>query len=183
MEEERPSRFMAGLPTPLSELRWSSDFVMQSIEVLVVGLRDSGLRNLRPNCADSLVVGWPAGAKAEDIATRALADLGLQPMVLHSTSWRHSENEVLLTYLAIVQPETPLPLDWETVEIGHVDLARGGATTPPPVIGVGQVLEHALRHLAWLIEEDEGIKAALPGWKAALEGYVPEPFRALGTSN
>jgi hypothetical protein len=183
MEDERPSRFMAGLPMPLSELRWSSDFVMQSIEVLVVAMRDSGLLNLRPDCADSLVVGWPAGARAEDIAARALADLGLQPIVLHSTSWRHVDNEVLLTYLAAVAPETPLPPDWETAEIGHVDLARGGATTPPPVIGVGQVLEHALRHMAWLIKEDEGIRAALPGWQAALHGYVPEPFRALGAPN
>ena len=32
-----------------------------------------------------------------------------------------------------------------------------------------------------LVNEDEGIAAALPGWKDILERYVPEPFRALGT--
>ena len=44
---------------------------------------------------------------------------------------------------------------------------------------MAQVLEHALRHLAWLIEDDPAIAAALPGWSAMLEGYGPEPFRAF----
>jgi hypothetical protein len=43
------------------------------------------------------------------------------------------------------------------------------------------VVEHALRHVAWLAQDDDAVKAALsPSWLAALAGYVPEPFRHLG---
>jgi hypothetical protein len=43
------------------------------------------------------------------------------------------------------------------------------------------VVEHGLRHLAWLASDDPVVRAELPeAWQAALAGYVPEPFRALG---
>ncbi len=127
------------------------------------------------------MIGWPAGAKPEDVALRALESLGLKPGVLHSTSWRQDGAEVVLTYLAVVSPESTLPESWCEVTARHAELARGGATTPPPVIGVDQVLEHALRHLAWLVNEDKHIAAALPEWRrSSLSTYVPEPFRALG---
>jgi hypothetical protein len=176
---ERPSEGVQGLPAPLSELPWSSDFVMQAIEVLPVAMTGEGeLVSFRPEHADSFVVGWPAGAKPEEVALRALETLGLAPIVLHSTSWRTAGAEVVLTYIAVVD-EAPPPESWLVSEVERSDLARGGATAPPPVIGVSQVLEHALRHLAWLHKEDPGIAAALPGWQGALSGYVPEPFRAF----
>src|SRR5690242_15336338 len=99
-----PSSEIAGLPSPLSELPWSAEFVMQAIEILPVTLRDGHILSLRPDCADSFVVGWPAGARPDDVATGALARLGLAPVVLHSTSWRHDGVEVVLTYLAVVAP-------------------------------------------------------------------------------
>jgi hypothetical protein len=155
---------------------------MQAIEVLPVAYRDATLITLRPEHADSFIIGWPAGAKPEEVAANALSRLGFPVTVLHSTSWRHSGAEVVLTYLAVVSPaDLVLPESWQAYPIKRAQLARGGATAPPPVIGVGQVLEHALRHLAWLVNEDERIAAALPGWKDILVGYVPEPFRALGS--
>jgi hypothetical protein len=178
--EERPSRFIEGLPQPLSELPWSADFVMQAIEILPVMLREGALLNLRPDCADSFIVGWPAGARPEEVAAQALRDLGLEPRVLHSTSWRHAGAELVLTYLAVVPPAAVPPPSWEAVPIAHVELARGDATAPPPDIDVLQVLEHALRHLAWLVQDDPAIAAVLPDWREILSGYVPEPFRALG---
>ena len=43
------------------------------------------------------------------------------------------------------------------------------------------MLEHGLRHLAWLVVDDTVVREELSdGWPAALESYVPEPFRALG---
>ena len=180
MTSERPSRQIQGLPAPLSELPWSADFVMQAIEILPVALREGALVCLRPDCADSFVIGWPAGARPEEVAAQAINGLGMSPIVLHSTSWRHGGDEVVLTYLAVVAPDSTPPPSWEVAPVGHTELARGGATTPPPVIGVNQVLEHALRHLAWLVQEDEEIGRALPGWAEALKGYTPEPFRALG---
>jgi hypothetical protein len=177
---ERPSDLIRGLPAPLSELPWSADFVMQAIEVLTVVLDRGRLEVLRPDCADSFIVGWPAGEKPEQVASAALRTLGLEPLVLHSTSWRHSGSEVVLTYLAVIDAGATLPPSWEAQPIAHVELARGDATAPPPVIGVDQVLEHALRHLTWLVHEDATIGATLPGWTEVLAGYVPEPFRAFG---
>jgi hypothetical protein len=153
---------------------------MQAIEVLPVALVDGAIVSLKPAHAASFVVGWPAGAKPEETAANALAIVNLTPRVLHSTSWRHAGNEVVLTYLAVLAPGCALPDSWEVRAVAHTELARGGETTPPPTIAVDQVLEHALRHLAWLSKEDEVIARALPEWSPVLGGYVPEPFRALG---
>jgi len=180
MESDRPSSSIEGLRGPASELPWSAAFVMQSIEVLPVARIDGALATFRPDCADSFIVGWPAGAKPEDVAGAAMTGLGLDPIVLHSTSWRHAGAEVVLTYLAVVPANSGVPESWEIAPVRHTEIARGGTATPPPVIGVEQVLEHALRHLAWLVKEDETIQEALPGWQDSLAGYVPEPFRALG---
>jgi hypothetical protein len=68
----------------------------------------------------------------------------------------------------VVSEGTQPPESWKLEEIEHAALVRGGATTPPPVIGVGQVLEHALRHLAWLVNEDAEIAAQLPDWRDIL---------------
>jgi hypothetical protein len=179
MERNRPSSEITGLPGPASELPWSADFVMQAIEILPVALREDVIVGLRPDCADSFVVGWPAGARPEQVAAQALAGLGLEPIILHSTSWRHSGGEVVLTYIAVVAPDAPLPESWELEPVRHAELARGDATAPPPVIDITQVVEHALRHLCWLSHDDEAIKAALDGWEPALGDYVPEPFRSL----
>jgi hypothetical protein len=173
-----PSREISGLPMPLSEQPWSADFVMQAIEVLPVALEPGGIVSLRPQHADSFIIAWPAQAKPEEVAAKALTALGFRPIVLHSTSWRHAGPEVVLTYLAVVS-FVSVPESWLKTGVKRTDLARGDATQPPPVIGVNQVLEHALRHLAWLVKEDTGIAAALPGWHDLLDGYVPEPFRAF----
>jgi hypothetical protein len=180
MESARPSREIQGSSGPLSELPWSADFVMQAIEVLPVTRRDGALVSFRPEHADSLIVGWPAGARPEEVAAGVLAGLSLSPPVLHSTSWRHAGNEVVLTYLAVISSDTPLPESWLATSAVRAELARGDATAPPPVIDVSQVLEHALRHLAWLLQDDAEIAHALPGWADALKDYIPEPFRALG---
>ena len=177
---DRPSEHIDGLAPPLSELPWSADFVMQSIEILPVALSRGQLTSLRPDCADSFVVGWPAGARPEEVAAAALERLGLEPIVLHSTSWRHAGAEVVLTYLAVVRPIEAAPASWMVEPVARSELARGDATTPPPIIGAAQVLEHALRHLAWLLRDDPAIARSLPDWPDVLAGYVPEPFRAFG---
>ena len=47
-------------------------------------------------------------------------------------------------------------------------------------IGVAQVLEHAFRHLSWLVKDDAVVGEALADWVAFLNAYEPEPFRAFG---
>jgi hypothetical protein len=85
----------------------------------------------------------------------------------------------VLTYLAVVAPAAAAPTSWQSLPVPRAELARGDATGPPPAIGVLQVQEHALRHLAWLLRDDPAIAGALPGWPAPLAGYLPEPFRAF----
>ena len=180
MQNEPPSEDIEGLGPPLSEMPWSADFVMQAIEILPVALRDGQHLALRPKHADSYIVGWPAGARPEEIAARAIKQLGMEPIILHSTSWRHDGTEVVLSYLAVVSATTEAPPSWEAAPIGHVELARGDATTPPSSIGSLQVLEHALRHLSWLMKDDPVVASAIPEWQEFLDDYTPEPFRSFG---
>jgi hypothetical protein len=42
------------------------------------------------------------------------------------------------------------------------------------------VLEHAFRHLSWLVNDDDAVREPHPDWVAFLDAYEPEPFRALG---
>lgn len=180
MGDEAPSRDIHGLSGPLSEAPWSADFVMQSIEILPVRLREGRLHSIGPQHADSFIVAWPTGHKPEEVAMGALDRLGLAPIVLHSTSWRNVGDEVILTYLAVVAPHHPIPDQWSEAPIARSDLARGEATVPPTGIAVGQVIEHGLRHLSWLIKDDPVIRVSLPEWEPHLAEYTPEPFRALG---
>lgn len=100
------------------------------------------------------------------------------PLLLHSTSWRRAKTGVVLTFFAVVERDAVAA--YESVPVGRSDLARGGATTSPESVVQDQVLEHALRHLAWLAKDDPVVGATLAGdWKAHLCDYVPEPFRSL----
>jgi len=49
----------------------------------------------------------------------------------------------------------------------------------PQAIGIEAVLEHALRHLSWLVKDDPAVMRELAAWKEVLAGFEPEPFRAL----
>jgi hypothetical protein len=170
---------MARLEPPVGSSAWSPDFVAQTLELLIVARHGSEIRSLRPVHADALRVGWTVGRSADDILTELLARYGLAPRVLHSTSWRHANDHVLLTYLAVVDaPSDPGP-HLVDEPVTRTELARGEATAAPERIDLGQVLEHALRHLAWLVADDPAIAAALPEWRPLLEPYVPEPFRGL----
>jgi hypothetical protein len=65
--------------------------------------------------------------------------------------------------------------------IERADLARSEATAAPHRIAHQQVIEHGLRHMAWLAKDDPVVAGGLsPAWREALAAYTPEPFRALG---
>ena len=68
-----------------------------------------------------------------------------------------------------------------SLPITRSELARGQATAAPREIATTQVVEHGLRHMAWLAKDDPVVAAELPaGWRELLAEYVPEPFRNLG---
>jgi hypothetical protein len=166
---------------PISSVAWSPRFVAQTIEILVVGLRGSELVWLKPLHAESLRVGLSATDDPTQVVVEVLGWYLLVPRVVHSTSWRHEDGRVILTYVAVVQPPERLPPD-SLVErlVTRAELARGHATGPPEAIGVAAVIEHGLRHLAWLVSDDPAIAEALSDWTGVLSSYHAEPFRALG---
>jgi hypothetical protein len=166
---------------PVSSVRWSSQLVAQTLEILAVALRGGELRRLKPLHAESLRVGLPVGATPAEVVIDVLGWYPLVPRVVHSTSWRHEDDRVVLTYVAVVEPPGRLPPD-SLIElpVARAELARGDALGPPKAIGVAAVVEHALRHLSWLVGDDPSIAEALDEWTPVLAEYRPEPFRALG---
>ena len=109
-----------------------------------------------------------------------IVDEGLEPHLVHSTSWRHEDRRIILTYVAAIEPPGDMAADsLVAVPVRRAELARGDATSAPAVIAVDAVIEHALRHLSWLVRDDPAVMRALDGWKQTLADFEPEPFRAL----
>lgn len=114
-----------------------------------------------------------------EVVKRLATNLMGPPLLLHSTSWRRSRGSVILSFVVVNRDDQAPEL--RGIPIGRAVLARGEATSAPVAIAYQQVLEHGLRHLAWLVNDDDVVRATLSDqWKAALAGYVPEPFRHLG---
>lgn len=106
------------------------------------------------------------------LATQIMDDV----LLIHSTSWRYEAEAVVLSFVAVVGSTGTMA----AVPVDRVELARSGAKDAPDSIGHRQVLEHGIRHLAWLATEDAVVSATLDeGWHTALDAYVPEPFRQL----
>ncbi len=113
-----------------------------------------------------------------EVVARLSRNLMGQPLLAHSTSWRRARGGVILSFVVVNaknQAENMVG-----IPIGRAELARSEATTAAKTIATNQVLEHGLRHLAWLAREDEVVKKTLSDdWKQVLGGYVPEPFRHM----
>jgi len=147
--------------------------------VFVVRLRGDRLELTGP-CGPEA---WYIESHDEDdpmeIVKRLSTNLMGPPLLVHSTSWRRGLGGVLLSFIVVIDEEQAP--DLESVQITRADLARNSATEAARRVSTNQVVEHALRHMAWLAQDDAAVKAALsPGWRAALAGYVPEPFRHIG---
>jgi len=101
-----------------------------------------------------------------------------EPRVVHSTSWRRDRAAVVLSFIAVIDADLIGAMDH--APMGRADLARGEAAAAPTAIATAQVIEHGLRHLAWLVKDDPLVAERLAGdWQLILAGYVPEPFRHL----
>ena len=86
---------------------------------------------------------------------------------------------MILSFVVVIDPEVVGRM--ESRPIGRADLARSEATAAPRDIAYEQVVEHGLRHMAWLVADDPVVAGELSDeWRAALAGYAAEPFRALG---
>jgi hypothetical protein len=101
-----------------------------------------------------------------------------EPVVVHSTSWRRDRGGVLLSFVVVI--DRGLVAARASTPVVRAALARGGADAAPESVATVSVLEHGLRHLAWLLKDDPVVAGRLDeGWHVALSGYVPEAFRHL----
>ncbi len=150
-------------------------------EIFVVWLDEEQKLELTGPCA---AAAWYVELGATDhpvevVERVARHALGKNPLLVHSTSWRHDRDAVILSFVVVVDAADVGAM--QSVTIGRAALARSEATAAPKEIASAQVVEHGLRHLAWLAKDDPVVSHELsPAWKQALAGYVPEPFRNLG---
>jgi hypothetical protein len=114
-----------------------------------------------------------------EVVDRIVRDVFGPPLLVHSTSWRRDRAAVILSFVVVIDPA--LAAATESAPIGRADLVRSEATAAPRDIAYQQVVEHGLRHLAWLVADDPVVAWELSDeWRRVLAEYVPEPFRALG---
>jgi hypothetical protein len=167
----------AGLNPTSPRTPWAVEGPVQA-EVFVLRMR-AGHPELAGPCGPDP---WYIEVAAEDdpveVVSRLSRNLMGEPVLVHSTSWRRARGAVVLSFV-IVNSDQQAP-QLVGLPISRAELARSGTTSAAKTIASAQVLEHGLRHLAWLSREDQVVMAALnDDWKRALEDYVPEPFRNL----
>lgn len=148
------------------------------MEVFVLRMR-AGRPELAGPCGpDPWYIEVAADDDPVEVVNRLSRNLMGQPILVHSTSWRRARGAVVLTFV-VVNSDDQAP-ELAGVPISRVDLARSDTTSAAKTIAAAQVLEHGLRHLAWLAREDQVVIAALSDeWKRVLAGYIPEPFRNI----
>jgi hypothetical protein len=128
----------------------------------------------------AMQVGWHADVHPNEVAEGLVREFGLDPIVAHSTSWRTEPRKLIITYIVIVGPADALAPMLRRVTVGRHELARGSAKRAPEAIDLMQVVEHGLRHLAWLQKDDPVIGEHLSEtWVTLLRDYPPEPFRSF----
>jgi hypothetical protein len=113
-----------------------------------------------------------------EVVDRIVREVIGPPLLVHSTSWRRDRDAVILSFIVVIEPGQVGTM--ESITVDRAELARSAATAAPQTIGHLQVIEHGLRHLAWLAVDDPVVRTTLSdAFRAALADYTPEPFRAL----
>lgn len=131
-----------------------------------------------PDGAAPWILQLAEGEDPVEAVERIVSGLVGPPLLVHSTSWRREGSAVILSFVVVIGPDQASGMG--SALIHRAELARSEATRAPAVIGHAQVLEHALRHLAWLAQDDEVVADRLSdGWRDVLGAYAPEPFRSL----
>jgi hypothetical protein len=147
-------------------------------EIFVVWLRNDQIELTGPCGAAPWLVEIGEAEHPVEVVDRLVRDTIGAPLLVHSTSWRRAHGGVILSFVVVIA--STLVADMESAPIERAELARSDATAAPRAIAYAQVLEHGLRHLAWLVHDDPVVAAELPPpWPDVLADYVPEPFRAL----
>lgn len=156
---------------------WAVEGPVQA-EVFVLRMREGHPELAGPCGPDPWYIEVAAEDDPVEVVGRLSRNLMGEPVLVHSTSWRRARGAVVLSFV-VVNSDGQAP-QLVGVPISRAELARSGATSAATSIASAQVLEHGLRHLAWLSKEDQVVMATLSDeWKRTLLDYVPEPFRNL----
>lgn len=148
-------------------------------EVFVVWLAGDHLELTGPCGAAPWLIELAETDHPVEVVTRIVRDVIGEPRLVHSTSWRRDHGAVILTFVVVIDPERVGTM--ESAPIDRARLARSAATEAPRTIATDQVVEHGLRHLAWLAQDDPVVRGEMSdAWRRELAPYVPEPFRNLG---
>lgn len=148
------------------------------VEVFVLRMKAGRAELAGPCGPDPWYIELDAQDDPVEVVSRLSRNLMGEPVLVHSTSWRRARGAVVLSFV-VVNSEDQAP-DLAGVPISRAELARSEATSAARSIAAAQVLEHGLRHLAWLAKEDPVVIATLnDDWKRMLADYRPEPFRNL----
>jgi hypothetical protein len=157
---------------------WDVDSPVQA-EVFVVWLDGDRLRLTGPDGPQPWHLQLGPTEHPVEVVDRIVRDVVGPPILVHSTSWRRDREAVILSFVVVIDRE--LAEGMASIPIERAALARSEATAAPRAIATSAVVEHGLRHLAWLVEDDPVVAAELPpDWRPVLAAYVPEPFRAPG---
>ena len=157
---------------------WDVDSPVQA-EVFVVWLDGDRLQLTGPDGPQAWLLQLGPTEHAVEVVDRIVRDLLGPPLLVHSTSWRRDREAVILSFVVVIPEDLVGPM--ASVPIERAALARSEATAAPRDIATAAVVEHGLRHMAWLIHDDPVVAATLsPAWRPVLAAYTPEPFRALG---
>ena len=148
-------------------------------EVFVTWLNGGVVELTGPDGPAPWIIDVEASVHPAEVVDRLVRDRIGEPLLMHSTSWRHDGGAVILSFIVVIDAGSVGPM--ASAPIPRARLARAEPTAAPDTVESEQVMEHALRHLAWLAMDDPVVAAELPGpWRHALVAYVPEPFRMLG---
>lgn len=148
-------------------------------EVFVVWLDGDHIELTGPCGAAPWIIELGPTDHPVEVVDRIVGDVVGEPLLVHSTSWRRERDAVVLSFVVVI--DGGLVGDMPSEPIARAELARSEATAAPHDIAVAQVVEHGLRHMAWLVRDDPVVARELTGrWPELLADYVPEPFRNLG---
>jgi hypothetical protein len=157
---------------------WDVDSPVQA-EIFVVWLDGDRLQLTGPDGPQPWLLELGPTEHPVEVVDRIVRDLVGSPILVHSTSWRRDRDAVILSFVVVIERE--LVGAMASLPIERAELARSSATAAPREIATSAVVEHGLRHLAWLAKDDPVVAAELPpAWRPLLAEYVPEPFRNLG---
>src|SRR3954453_10525752 len=150
---------------------WDVDSPVQA-EVFVVWLDGDRIHLTGPDGPQPWILQLGPSEHPVEVVDRIVRDVVGPPILVHSTSWRRDRDAVILSFVVVIGAD--LVDGMASVAIDRAELARSEATAAPADIAVGAVVEHGLRPLAWLVQDDPVVAAELPlGWQPVLAGTSP----------